>query len=180
MSPHGIFPCNGDDEWVAIAVRNKKEWKAFCQIIGKPGWTADARFATFSARKQNEEELEQLIGKWSVKYAPANVMEMMQEAGIPAGVVATCQRLFEDPQLNIRRHFRFLNHRVIGRVAHNAPAYILSETPNDIHKAGPCLGEDNEYIYKEILGFSDDEFAAFLVEGVITTEYDLPDVLKTR
>ena len=62
----------------------------------------------------------------------------------------------------------------------NAPAYILSKTPNDIWKAGATLGEDNEFVYKEILGYTDDEIADFLVEGVITTEADVPVALQTK
>jgi crotonobetainyl-CoA:carnitine CoA-transferase CaiB-like acyl-CoA transferase len=55
----------------------------------------------------------------------------------------------------------------------------MSKTPNDIHKAGPCLGEDNEYVYREILGYTDDEIGDMLVEGVITTEADEPDVVQS-
>jgi len=180
MAPHGVYPCLGDDTWVAITVRNDPEWEALCQVIGKPEWTVDPRFAAFEARKQNEDELDRLIGEWTRNHTPKAAMETLQETGIPSGVVATCQDLFEDPQLKHRRHFRFLDHGVIGRAAHNAPAYILSETPSHIHKAGPCLGEDNAYVYKEILGYSDDEIAEFLIEGVITTEHDVPDALKRK
>ena len=77
-----------------------------------------------------------------------------------------------------RRHFRYLHHGVIGTHAYNAPAYHLSKTPNDIKKAGPCLGEDNEYVYSKILGYSDEEIEDMLIEGVITTDADVPDVLK--
>jgi crotonobetainyl-CoA:carnitine CoA-transferase CaiB-like acyl-CoA transferase len=180
MVPHGAYPCRGDDKWVAVAVRDDREWETFCKVVGRADWIADSRFATSVARKQNEDELDRLIGEWSRSYAPKAMMEMMQEAGIPAGVVSTPQDLFDDPQLNHRQHFRFLEHKVIGRAAHHAPAYILSDTPCHIHKAGPCLGEDNEYVYKTILGYSDDEIADLLVEGVITTEHDVPDVIKRR
>jgi len=94
--------------------------------------------------------------------------------------VATGQDIFEDPQVKHRQHFRFLEHKVIGRTAHHAPAYILSKTPNHIWKAGPCLGEDNEYVYKQILGYSDEEVTQFLLDGVITTEHDIPDILKPK
>jgi crotonobetainyl-CoA:carnitine CoA-transferase CaiB-like acyl-CoA transferase len=178
MVPHGVFPCDGDDRWIALAVRNDREWKTFCHVMGKLHWSDEPLFASFAARKQNEDELEGLIGEWTRNYTPKTLMEMMQEAGIPAGVVATPEDLFSDPQLNHRRHFRFLDHGVMGKPAHHAPAYILSETPNHIHKAGPCLGEDNEHVYKEILGYSDEEIAEFLFEGVITTEYDDPDIMR--
>ena len=57
---------------------------------------------------------------------------------------------------------------------HNSTSYQLSKTPAHIWKAAPCLGEDNEYVFKEILGYSDDEIADMLVNRVITTEADLP------
>jgi crotonobetainyl-CoA:carnitine CoA-transferase CaiB-like acyl-CoA transferase len=178
MSPHGAYPCLGDDNWTAIAVQNEQEWKAFCEAVGKPEWISDPRFYSFAARKQNEDELDRLIGQWTRNHTPHRVMETMQKAGIPAGPVSNPQALFEDPQLRHRSHFRFLEHKVIGTSAHSSPAYILSETPCRIHKAGPCLGEDNEVVYKEILGYSDEEIAQLLIDGVITTEHDVPDVMK--
>jgi len=102
------------------------------------------------------------------------------QCGAASGVVQTCEDLFHDPQLKHRQHFRFLEHKAIGRAAHQAPAYILSKTPNHIWKAGPCLGEDNEFVYKEILGYSDEEVTQFLLDGIITTEHDIPDVLKPK
>jgi benzylsuccinate CoA-transferase BbsF subunit len=183
MCPHGVYPCYPkkagpfeEDRWVAIAVTNDEEWRAFCKVIGEPEWTKDPKFATFVARKENEDELDGLIGEWTKNYTPERVMEMMQQAGVPAGMVETGEDTFNDPQLKHREHYRFLEHKVIGRMPFNAPAYQLSKTPNYIWKAGPCLGEDNEYVYKEILGFSGDEIADLLIEGVITTEADAPSI----
>ena len=105
-------------------------------------------------------------------------MQILQAAGVPAGVVQTAEDLFNDPQLKHREHFRFLEHQVIGTHAYHSPAYRLSKTPCNIWKAAPCLGEDNEYVYKEILGLSDDEIADLLIEGVITTDTDIPEVLR--
>jgi benzylsuccinate CoA-transferase BbsF subunit len=105
---------------------------------------------------------------------------MLQSAGVAAGPVATAQDLFEDPQLGHRGHFVPLEHKVIGTHHYHKPAYRLSKTPAQLFKAGPCLGQDNEFVYKEILGYSEEEVAQLLLEGVITTEHDIPDVLKPR
>jgi len=177
MAPHSLYPCLGEDRWVAIAVASEEEWKHLCSVMGNPAWTKDRKFSTFLSRKENEEELDRLVGEWTKDYAPHQLMGLLQDAGVPCGVVQTCEDLFNDPQLKERQHFRFLEHKVIGNHAYNAPAYRLSKTPNHIWKAGPCLGEDNEYVYKEILGYTDDEIADMLVEGVITTEADVPEVL---
>ena len=170
MCPHGVYPCLGADRWVAVAVADDEQWVAFRNVLGNPDWTADSRFATVLGRKENEDEVDRLIGEWTKDYSPEQVMTMMQEAGVPAGVVQTGEDLLNDPQLKQRQHFRVLEHPEIGPHSYHAPAYRLSETPCDIRRAAPCLGQDNQYVYGEILGFSDDEIADMLVEGVITTE----------
>jgi len=102
-------------------------------------------------------------------------MATMQTAGVPAGVMLTSgEGIVNDPQARYRQAFRWLTHKEIGPLLHHSPSYHLSKTPAHIWKAAPCLGEDNEYVYKEILGYSDDEIADLLIEGVITTESDLP------
>jgi len=176
MAPHGVFPCRGDDRWIAIAVDNEEEWQALCNVMGNPDWSKEPKFSTMPARKENEDDLERLIGEWTQAHTAEQIMQMLQEAKVPAGVVNTAEDLFNDPQLKYREHFRFLEHNVIGRHAYHSPAYRLSKTPCGIRKPSPCLGEDNEYVYKEVLGLSDDEIADLLIEGVITTETDIPEI----
>lgn len=180
MAPHGVFPCRGDDRWVAIAVANEKEWQALRTVMGNPDWIKDPKFSTMPARKENEDDLERLIGEWTQTHTAEQIMQMLQEAKVPAGVVNTAEDLFSDLQLKHREHFRFLEHKVIGRHAYHSPAYRLSKTPCAIRKPSPCLGEDNEYVYKDILELSDDEIADLLIEGVITTETDIPEVLSGK
>ncbi len=173
--PHGVFPCLGADRWIAISVETDEEWEAFCNVLGNPEWIRHDQFQNITSRKKNEEELNQRIGEWTKGHRPEHIMVLLQEAGVSAGVVQNCHEdLFNDPQLKHRRHFRFLEHPVIGRHAYHAPAYILSKTPNHIHKAGPTLGEDNEYVFKNVLGYTDEEISDFLIDGVITTDADTP------
>lgn len=175
-APHGAYRCKGDERWCVIAVFTDEEWRSFCQAIGNPDWAQNEKFATLLGRKENEDELDRLIEEWTQNHAPEEVMHIMQAAGVPAAVVQNAEDIFEDPQVKHREHFRFLEHKVIGRHAYNAPAYKLSKTPANIWKAGQVLGEDNEYVYKEILGLSDEDIADLVVEGVITTEADLPEI----
>jgi len=175
MCPHSAYPCQGEDRWVVIAIRTDGEWQAFCQVISEPEWSRDAKFTTFTGRKENEDELDRLIGEWTKDYSPEQVMTAMQVAGVPAGVMLTSgEGIVNDPQAGHRQAFRWMEHKEIGPLLHNSPSYHLSKTPAHIWKAAPCLGEDNEYVYKEILGYSDDEIADFLIEGIITTEADVP------
>ncbi len=185
FAPHNVYPCldddraSGDDtaridQWLSIAITDDEEWRSLCRAMGDPPWCQEARFATMPSRKENEAELDRLIGDWTGDQPPHQLMALLQAAGVPAGVVQRAQDLFDDPQLKEREHFRWLRHSVIGEHAYHAPAYRLSKTPNHLYKAAPALGEDNEYVYKEILGYSDSEVAEMMVDGTITTEADLP------
>ncbi len=171
--PHDAYRCLGNDRWCVIAVTTDKEWANLADAIGRPKWTRDPRFATMLGRKRNEDELDTLVEAWTSERTPEQVMTALQAVGVPAGVVETARDLFDDPQMKLRKHFRFMEHQVIGRHAYDGPAYVLSKTP-DGQTAAHTLGQHNEYVYKEILGISEDQIAELLIEGVITTDADLP------
>jgi len=172
-APHGVYPCMGDDRWVAIAVFTDEEWESFCHVIGAPEWTKDPKFATFLARKSNEDELDRLVGEWTKNYAAEEVETMMQANGVAANVVETNKDIYEDPQLKHYGHFRELSHPEVGTVRSEIPTFKLPKCP-DTHFRAPLLGEHNHYVLAEILGMSDDEIADLYADRAITTEADLP------
>ena len=88
------------------------------------------------------------------------------------------EQLYSDPQLKHRGHFVALEHHVIGVHHYQKPAYRLSKTPAELYMAAPCLGQHNEFVYKELLGYSDEEVTQFILTGIITTDQDVPEVLK--
>jgi len=172
--PHNAYPCHGDDRWCAITVFTDDEWESLCQVIGKPELLTDSRFATFDARKDNEDELDKIISGWSANHTAEQVETMMQDAGIAASVAENVADVFNDPQIKHREFFQLLKHSVIGEHNYRGLGFQLSKTP-DARFAGPALGEHNEYVFKELLGMSDDEISDALVDGAITTEADLPE-----
>ncbi|MFH0960405.1 MAG: CoA transferase [Pseudomonadota bacterium] len=165
-APYGIYRCQGEDRWCAIAVTNEGEWKNFCLAVGRPEWVSDQRFRTFPDRKKNEDELDRLIGEWTINFTPEIVMYTLQDKGVPAGVVRTPPELFDCPQLIHRKFLRYLNHPVMGRHVYQSYAFRLSKTPSRFEMPGPCLGEHTAYVCNELLGMSDEEFAALYAEGV--------------
>lgn len=173
-APHGIYPCQGDDRWVALAVTNETEWEALCQAIGIPEWTKGQKFRGVLARKRNEDELDRLLAEWTASRSPEQVTVLLQGKGVPAAVVQNGEGLFQDPQLKYRDRYHQLPHKVQGMPTYRGPAYRFSETPFTIAKASPCLGEDNDWVYKDVLGFSDDEIGEMLADGTITTDADVP------
>lgn len=165
-APHGAYRCQGDDRWCAIAIYTDEEWKAFCRAIGDPPWTQDEKFATLLARKKNEDELDSLVEQWTAGHPAEYVMSHLQRAGVPAGIVATAEGIYKDPQLAHRRHYQKLNHPVIGTHSYETPAFLFSKTPITLERPAPCLGQHSQYICTEILGIEEGEYQSLEKAGV--------------
>jgi benzylsuccinate CoA-transferase BbsF subunit len=165
-SPHGAFPCQGDDRWCTIAVFSDIEWQAFCRVIGNPDWTKEAKFADLKSRKENEDELESLVSQWTYQHSDYEVMNKMQEAGVSAGVVQTMADIVDsDLQLREREFLLPIDNPHLGVFGHPSPAYKLMKNKPRVSRA-PSMGEHTEQICIEILGLSDEEFAALVAENV--------------
>ncbi len=165
MAPHGVYRCDGDDEWCAIAVRDDDDWRRMRRAMDAPGWTDEARFATSEGRLAAADELDRLVESWTVPRSAEEVMTTLQSAGVPAGAVRSCAGLFEDPQLAHRAHFVPLEHPVLGPFMCDAPAFRLSRTPADLGPAA-AMGMHNEHVYKTVLGMPDDEYESLHSSGV--------------
>ena len=165
-APHGAFPCKGEDRWCAIAVFTEDEWKAFCQAIGDPPWTKETRFATLQLRKENEDILENFVGQWTKQHTAEEVMHLLQENGVAAGVVQNARDLLEsDPQMKERQYFVPMEHPAIGTFGHPNPPFKLLKSKAQM-RTSPCLGEHTIYVCTEFLGMTDDEFIELENEGV--------------
>lgn len=166
-APHNAFRCKGDDQWCTIAVYTEEEWHNFCRVLGDPEWTKAAKFATLTDRKNNEDELEEQVNRWTAQYTPQEVMTMMQKAKIPAGVVQDAEDIVDfDPHVKARELLIQLHHPVVGDYLHTRWPFIMSKTPADI-QSGPLIGEDNNYVCTEILGMNDEEFVQLINDKVI-------------
>jgi benzylsuccinate CoA-transferase BbsF subunit len=166
-APHGCYRCKGDDRWCAISVYTDDEWRAFCQVLGNPVWAQDSVLSTLAGRKENEDKLDALTEEWTLQFSPEDVAEIMQQAGIAAGVVSNGEDLSKNPQLAARNFYPVLDHTEIGPATFSNPPFKLAESSVEVRKAAPCLGEHTEYICREILGLSDVEFIELLKSGAL-------------
>jgi benzylsuccinate CoA-transferase BbsF subunit len=165
-SPHGAYRCKGDDRWVAITVLTDQEWEGFCRVVGNPEWTKEEQFITLAGRVKNSDELDGYVNAWTEKYTPERVMEMMQNAGVAAGVVATAQDSEADHQLKAYDFFREIEHPYLGKQKFfHPPGFTLSDATAELHRP-VFLGEHTEYICKDILGIADDDFSRMQRDGV--------------
>jgi len=164
-APHGVYRCQGDDRWCAISVSSDDEWKAFCGVLGNQKWTEEPRFATFLERKHNEDELNRLVEAWTSVHTAEDVMRMMQDKDVAAGVVKNMRDLVEDPQLNERNHIWWLKHPEMGHFPHMGSTVVMSKTPAEPRMPAPCLGEHTEYVCRKLLGMRKAEFKSYNEAG---------------
>lgn len=165
-APHGIFKCKGDDRWCSISVFDDNQWQSFCDVIGRSEWIVKPEFSTLAARKANENTLNDLIEEWTKNHEPEEVMKMLQQKGVAAGVVQNAKDLFNDIQLKERECFWVAGHKELGSISYLAQPSRLSKTKAELSCGAPCLGEHTEYICRELLGMSQEEFDDYLVAGV--------------
>jgi len=165
-APHGVYPCRGDDRWCTIAVSDDEEWASLCREMGRPELIKDAQFVTFNIRKKNEGELDKIIGEWTAGLSAEEVMERLQAAGVPAGVVKNTEDMYNDPQLRKRNIFWPMEHSEMGMFTHLGQSFQLSKTPSKAYSPSPLLGEHTEYICTKMLGMSDEEFIDLMQKGV--------------
>lgn len=167
-APHGIYPARGQDRWVAIAVFTDEEWERFADAIGRPEWIHDERFATQRSRWANQDALDKHVAAWTVRQDRYEVTKLLQDAGVRAGAVQNAEDLNEaDPQLEHRGVFFEMDHPVIGEARFEGVPIRFSAMGADNWRSGPLLGEDNEYVFKKLLGVGDDEYASLTAAGVI-------------
>ena len=166
-APYGCYPCSGADRWCVIAVFDENEWHALCKGMGSPDWTREERFSTSSQRRSHREELDRYIGAWTARHTPEEVVTLLQETGVPAGVVQNAEDLANDPHLKARDFFVRLKHPVLGETISDASPIRFQETSMQDWKAAPLLGEDNRSVLQELLGLSESEMSSLVTKGVV-------------
>jgi len=133
--------------------------------MGNPPWTEEARFATFKERKANEEALNVLVETWTIQHEAERVMTVMQESGVPAGILNNGEDLHRDPQLAHDGYYVGLEHPVMGEVGYPRHSIEFSKAIQEVHRS-PCLGEHTQFVCKQIIGLSDAEFRDHAEKGV--------------
>jgi benzylsuccinate CoA-transferase BbsF subunit len=166
-SPHGVYRCQGDDQWCAISVFTEQEWRCLCRALDHPEWIEDERFADTVSRLRNADELDALVEDWTSGREPVDVMNTLQAAGVAAGVVARSTDALADPQLRHLNAFVEVDHPVAGkRIYPGIPFKITGMTFPESQPA-PLFAQHTEEICRQILQLSEDEMKRLVDEGII-------------
>ena len=171
QAPHGAYPCDGEDRWVAISVEDDAQWRALCAEMARPGLADDPRFSDAAARWSNHDELDAIIAEWTSPLVNYEVMNRLQARGVPASVVMNAADLMSDPHLESREFFELSDDPEAGPHRYYSRPWKLSKTPGATLYPAPLFAQHNSLIYGELLGIGDDDIARLDAESITS---DIP------
>ncbi|MCY3504761.1 MAG: CoA transferase [Chloroflexi bacterium] len=166
FAPQGVYPCRGDDNWVAITVQSDEAWTALAALIDRPVLT-DPVLGTNAERLRCHDAIDAEIAAWTADRDAHEVAAVLQQAGVAAGPALSNLEMVADPHLRGRNMIVPIDHPDAGRREFPGFPIHLSETPVERFAGAPTLGQHNEAILRDLLGYSGDEYTALLSAGVV-------------
>ncbi len=168
-APQGIYPCNQPRRWIAITVADDGQWAALARLLGRPELAHHPAYANSETRFAHHDELDALITGWTSSRDVMDTFHDLQAAGIAAGPQLDDEMLVADPHVRARGWLRPLSTTEAGTHLHMS--YPFVGIPQAWRRGSPSLGEDNEYIYRKLLGLSDEEYERLVEAKVIVNDY---------
>lgn len=166
MAPHDVFPCQGEDAWIAIAVESDEQWRALCRTIDRADLAHDQRFAEGAARHAHRAELEPVVSAWTRARGHIDAQDILQASGVPAGAVLHAGEVLANEHVRARGGFTYVDVPDVGAAPYPRMAFTLSRTPALMVKAAPGFGEDNDAVFIGLLGMTESEVAGLEAAGV--------------
>lgn len=163
--PANVFPAK--DGFVYIHAGTDPLFPRLCRAMAREDLLADERFRSIPGRMAHIEELEQAVTDWSTRHTCREINETLGETGIPFAEVATVEDVVTSPQIAAREMMVDVEHPTLGSLRVPGIPIKLGATPGTIRKAPPTVGEDNEQIYRGLLGRSAEDLTRLRAEGVI-------------
>ncbi|MEX4008506.1 CaiB/BaiF CoA transferase family protein [Neoaquamicrobium sediminum] len=164
-APHGLFPCRGEDRWIALSVTGNAAFERFSRVIERPELATDPRFADHPIRRARAAELDAIVSQWSRRHEPRAAVELLQAAGIAAGVVQNAADLVDhDPHLAARGFWQRLDHPVMGKTLYHGVPARIEGIDSGYRSSAPLLGQHNDELPR-LSGLSRERIAALKNEG---------------
>jgi crotonobetainyl-CoA:carnitine CoA-transferase CaiB-like acyl-CoA transferase len=178
-APSGVYPCRspgpaseGLDRWIAITVTDDREWQALRRELGDPAWAMAPTLETAAGRAAQQDLIDEKLAQWTREFDDYELFHRLQAAGVAAAPVLEASRVLEDPHVQARELFQPLALQDdIDVYRYPAPIYEMPAAPGGIRRPPVAMGQDNEYVYKELLGVSDEEYQRLTAAGHIATAF---------
>ncbi len=179
QAPSGVYPCispggpeTGDDRWIAITVTSNATWDALRAEMGDPEWARDPELGTAAGRAAAQDLIDEKLAEWTAGFEDDELFARLQAAGVAAAPVLEASRVLDDPHVQARN--LYLPQELqddIGVHNYPRPIYDFPESEGGIRRPPVAFGQDNDYVYRELLGINDEEYARLEAEGHIATAF---------
>ena len=163
-APHGVFPCQGDDRWISIAVVTEQEWEGLRQAMGDPEWAAG--FTDTASRLAAIESLHEKLAAWTAGFDDYELARLLQSHGVAAAPVLNVADLLKDPHYRERGTFIEVTHP-LGFKETIYGAYVKTSRSEADVQPGPAIGRDNDHVFKEILGLNEKRYRGLIKDEII-------------
>ena len=165
--PHGLFAASGEEQWLALAVRDEREWRALCGVIGRGDWAEDASLAGAEQRRARAEEIDAAVADWCGTQERDAAATVLAAAGVPAAPVLDLEERNAAPQFQARDFVLEHDFEGFDPCRIYATPWLLGATPPALLRPTPKLGEQNDYVFRELLGLEDEEIERLRKEDVL-------------
>lgn len=163
MAPHGVYPVDGEDQWIAIACENDDQWRALAELMS----CEDLSELSAERRLVRKYQLDEVITSWTKSRDGLAVETELQARGVPAHRVCYAPEVVEDPQLKFRDHFAEVPHPIHGTSWAERSSIQLSRTPGSPKWAGPTFGQHLHEVLNDVLGYDDESVAELIAAGAL-------------
>jgi len=165
-APHGVFPCIGEDRWISIAVADQREWQGLRTAMGDPEWTHAPEFADLRRRVENIDDLHERVAGWTADFVDHELAELLQQSGVAAAPVLSVADLLRDPHYRARGTFIEVRHP-LGFQETIYGAYVKTSRTRAAVNPGPCIGRDNDHVFRELLEIPEERYRQLVDAEVI-------------
>ena len=166
-APHGVYASNTEGEWLAIAIFGDEQWRLFKQAMGDPEWAQASIYTSAQGRREHSKQLDAQLENWTTTFDARELAEKLQSAGVCAGQVKNAQQAVEDAHLDEREYWVYLDHPEVGSTLYNRAPIIFSETPLQMNKAAPLLGQHTDEVLSGLLGYTAEEIEQLKEQEVL-------------
>lgn len=166
VAPSNIYPTS-DGNWIVMGANHDNVFRRLCETMRRPELTTDPRFATHTARGEHMETLDAMISEWTTQRPADELLNLLDDAGVPAGKIYTAKEMLEDPHFQAREDVVWVESPGVGRLPMQNVFPKLSATPGKVRWAGPELGQHNDDVYKGLLHLDDASIDSLRAQNVI-------------
>ncbi|WP_393916105.1 CaiB/BaiF CoA transferase family protein [Halostreptopolyspora alba] len=182
-APHGAYPCQGEDQWVAIAVHDDEQWRALCAELGADELAADPAWFELPNRLADQDRLDEALSRLTATHDKTALAHRLQRAGVPAAPVLNGREIALSPEMRQAGMVAELDHPAVGTRTYSTLAFRHSRTPGGHRRAAPLFGEHNDDVLADLLGYDGDHIASLRANGVIAdvpvADTDTPRATRT-